>query len=54
MPSKVRPNVNIDAQLKEDTAAMPFESSDKRYSSIEEVAGENWQEGLDVIEDEWE
>ena len=79
MPSKVRLNVNLDAQLKEDTAAMlerlgmdfttaitgffkqivnkrsiPFEISDTRYYSIEEVAGENWEKGLDKIEDEWE
>ncbi len=79
MASKVRLNVNLDAKLKEDTAAMlerlgmdfttaitvffkqivnkrriPFEISDTRYYSVEEVAGENWQEGLDAIEDEWE
>ena len=33
---------------------IPFELSAKRYYSIEEVAGNNWREGLDEIEDEWE
>jgi len=33
---------------------IPFELSVKRYYTIEEVAGDNWREGLDDIEDEWE
>ena len=33
---------------------IPFELSAKRYYSIEEVAGNNWREGLDDIEDDWE
>ena len=33
---------------------IPFELSAKRHYSIEEVAGDNWREGLDDIEDEWE
>jgi DNA-damage-inducible protein J len=33
---------------------IPFEISDTRYYTIEEVAGENWREGLENIEDEWE
>ena len=33
---------------------IPFEISDTRYFSVEEVAGENWRDGLDKIEDEWE
>ena len=33
---------------------IPFEISDMRYLSIEEVAGKNWRENLDEIEDEWE
>jgi len=28
--------------------------SEKRYYTIEEVAGPNWRDGLDEIEDEWE
>jgi ATP-dependent helicase/nuclease subunit A len=28
--------------------------SDKKYSTPEEVMGENWEEGLDEVEDEWE
>jgi hypothetical protein len=27
---------------------------EKRYYTIEEVAGSNWRDGLDEIEDEWE
>ena len=33
---------------------IPFEISDTRYYTIEEVAGENWEDDLDDIEDEWE
>ena len=33
---------------------IPFELSAKRNYSIEEIAGNNWREGLDEIEDEWE
>ena len=33
---------------------IPFEISDTRLYSIEEVAGESWREGLDEDEDEWE
>ncbi|MFC4651610.1 type II toxin-antitoxin system RelB/DinJ family antitoxin [Lactococcus nasutitermitis] len=33
---------------------IPFEIQGKRYFSVEEVAGKNWREGLDDIEDEWE
>jgi len=33
---------------------IPFELSAKRYYSIEEVAGNNWRESLDEIEDDWE
>jgi DNA-damage-inducible protein J len=33
---------------------IPFELSAKRYYTPEEVMGENWENGLDEIEDEWE
>jgi len=33
---------------------IPFELSATSYYSVEEVAGANWREGLDDIEDEWE
>jgi DNA-damage-inducible protein J len=33
---------------------IPFEISDARYYSVEEVAGKNWREGLETLEDEWE
>jgi len=33
---------------------IPFEISDNRYLSVEEVAGTNWRNNLDEIEDEWE
>ena len=33
---------------------IPFEISDTRYLSVEEVAGANWRNNLDEIEDEWE
>ena len=33
---------------------IPFEISDTRIYSVEEIAGEDWREGLDEIEDEWE
>jgi DNA-damage-inducible protein J len=33
---------------------IPFEISDSRYYSVEEVAGENWRAGLEKIEDGWE
>lgn len=32
---------------------IPFEISDTRYYSIEDVAGSNWRAGLDEVEDEW-
>ena len=79
MNQKARLNLNIDADLKEQTSIVlaqigldfttainvyfrkivnenkiPFELSAKRYYSIEQVAGNNWREGLDKIEDEWE
>ena len=33
---------------------IPFEISDVHYMTVEEVAGTNWRDGLDEIEDEWE
>jgi len=33
---------------------IPFEISDSRYFSIDEVAGANWRDNIDKIEDEWE
>jgi DNA-damage-inducible protein J len=33
---------------------IPIELSAKKYYTAEEVMGENWQDGLDEIEDEWE
>jgi len=79
MIQKARLNLNIDADLKEQTSdilsqigidfttavnvyfkrivsdrKIPFDLSAKRYYSVEEVAGDNWREGLDKIEDEWE
>ena len=79
METKVRLNINLDPDLKNETAKMldnlgldfttainiyfkqiikkkriPFEISDTRYLSVEEVAGLNWRDGLDKIEDEWE
>ena len=33
---------------------IPFELEAKRYYTTEEVMGENWRDGLDEIEDEWE
>ena len=33
---------------------IPFEISDTRYFTIEEVAGANWRDNLDEVEDEWE
>jgi len=33
---------------------IPFEISDTRYFTIEEVAGSNWRDNLDELEDEWE
>ncbi len=36
-----------------DKRKIPFEISETRYYSIEEVAGENWRDGLDKVEDEW-
>ena len=33
---------------------IPFIISDARYLSTEEVAGLNWRDGLEEIEDEWE
>ncbi len=79
MPHKVRLNVNLDQDLKQETSVMldklgldfttaitiyfkqivnkkkiPFEISDSRYYSIEEVAGENWRKDIDQLKDEWE
>ena len=79
MEAKERLNVNLDKNLKNETAKMldslgldfttainiyfkqiikkkgiPFLISNARYLSIEEVAGLNWRDGLDEIEDEWE
>ncbi len=33
---------------------IPFEVFDLKYYSVEEVAGANWRDGLENIEDEWE
>jgi DNA-damage-inducible protein J len=33
---------------------IPFEISNSKYYSVEEVAGANWREDVDSIEDEWE
>jgi len=33
---------------------IPFEISDTRYFSVEEVAGVNWRNNLGETEDEWE
>ncbi len=33
---------------------IPFEISDTRCYSVEEIAGTHWREGLELIEDEWE
>jgi DNA-damage-inducible protein J len=33
---------------------IPFEIIDSKYYSIEEVAGVNWRDDVDNIEDEWE
>ena len=33
---------------------IPFEISDTRYLTIEEVAGTRWRDNLDEVEDEWE
>ena len=33
---------------------IPFELTSNRYYSVAEVAGENWHDGLDDLEDEWE
>ncbi|HEL1717188.1 TPA: type II toxin-antitoxin system RelB/DinJ family antitoxin [Streptococcus suis] len=33
---------------------IPFELKAKKWYTVEEVAGENWRDGLDEIEDEWE
>lgn len=33
---------------------IPFELKAKKWYSVEEVAGNNWLDGLDEIEDEWE
>jgi len=79
MDQKVRLNINLDSDLKNETAKMldslgldftsaitvyfkqiikkrkiPFEISDFRYLSVDEVAGANWRDNLDGIEDEWE
>jgi DNA-damage-inducible protein J len=36
------------------TRSIPFELTSPRLFSVEEVAGKDWQEGLDEIEDGWE
>jgi len=79
MSSKSRININLDTDLKQQTADMlealgldfttaitmyfkqivvkhkiPFEISIPQYYSIEDVAGDNWREGLAELEDEWE
>jgi hypothetical protein len=28
--------------------------AEKKYYSVEEVAGENWEDGLEDVKDEWE
>jgi DNA-damage-inducible protein J len=33
---------------------IPFEISEARYYSVEEVAGSQWRDGLEKVEDEWE
>ena len=33
---------------------IPFELSSSKYYSVEDVAGINWRDGLDEMEDEWE
>jgi DNA-damage-inducible protein J len=33
---------------------IPFEISDSRYYSVEEVAGNNWRDGLENLADDWE
>ncbi|HCC36467.1 MAG TPA: type II toxin-antitoxin system antitoxin, RelB/DinJ family [Treponema sp.] len=33
---------------------IPFEISDVRYYSVEEVAGSQWRDGLEKVVDEWE
>jgi DNA-damage-inducible protein J len=33
---------------------IPFEISTSKFFSVEEVAGKNWREGLEQLEDEWE
>ncbi len=37
-----------------DKRKIPFEISETRYYSIEEIAGKDWRKGLDEIEDEWQ
>jgi DNA-damage-inducible protein J len=53
---KPRLNLNIDADLLKivNDNKTPFELSAKNFYSIEEVAGKNWRESLDDIEDDWE
>jgi len=78
MNAKARLNINLDRELKEQTAraleeigldfttainvyfrkivntkSIPFELSTKTRYSIEEIAGENWRDGLDEMKDEW-
>ena len=33
---------------------IPFELSSTKYYSVEDVAGSNWRDGLDDLEDEWD
>lgn len=33
---------------------IPFDISIPQYYSVEEALGENWREGLEDLEDEWE
>jgi len=35
------------------TKSIPFVLSAKTHYSIEEIAGKNWRDGLDDVEDEW-
>lgn len=79
MPTKERLNINIDHDLKQETAEIldelgldyttaitmyfkqivikkmiPFEISTRKYSTVEEVFGEDWREQVKDLEDDWE
>jgi hypothetical protein len=43
--------INIKKGAKTRVKSNPY---NKRYYTPEEVMGENWRDGLDEIEDEWE